>query len=231
MKETESEEKRETTEQDMDSKSKQKQRSHYFQTIARYFFAYRGAPFWLSSKELELISRWEKAGIPLQVVLEGMNRAFTKNRTRPKTRFYPCSLLYCDYEVKASFEQFRERQVGRSQIRPPQELKKNRAREAVERFIANMPSSLLYLRGVYARVRHILSQKEIAEEKLEYLEEKIEKLLLERATPEEKAIVRNFVKKKCNIKNEQQFNLMWKIKLVKYLREKYEVPYVSLYYY
>jgi len=231
LKETESEEKREEAEPDMDSKSKQKHRSRYFQTIARYFFAHRGAPFWLSSKELDLISRWETAGIPLQVVLEGMNRAFAKSRTRPESRFYPRSLLYCDYEVKTSFEQFRERQVGKSQTRPPQELKKNRAKEAIEKFIENMPSSLMYLREVYARARDILSQKETSEEKLEYLEEQIEKLLLERATPEEKAVVKNFVKEKYDVKNEQQFDLMWKIKLVKYLREKYEVPYVSIYYY
>ncbi|MFQ5721079.1 MAG: hypothetical protein ACE5GI_01130 [Candidatus Aminicenantales bacterium] len=215
----------------MEARSDHKQRSHYFQTIARYFFALRGAPFWLSSKELDLISEWEKAGIPLQVVLEGLNRAFAKTRTRAKARFYPRSLLYCDFEVKASFEQFKERQIGGSQAKPPQESKKNRAKQAIESFIENMPSSLIYLREAYAQVRRILSQKEISEEKLEFLEDKIEKLLLEQATPEEMARVRGIVRKEYDVKNDQQFDLMWKIKLVKYLREKYKVPYVSLYYY
>ena len=208
-----------------------KQRSQYFQAIARYFFAQRGAPFYLSSKELDLIARWEKAGIPLKVVLEGMRRALEKARARQKTRFYLRSLLYCDFEVKASFEQFRERKIGRRRVEPPPKMKKDRARAAIERFIEALPSSLIFLQDIYSQVRNVLCQKTNPEEELEHLEEKIEELLVEHAAPEEKKMVTTLIRKEYDFINEQQFNLMWRIKLVKYLREKYKVPYVSLYYY
>jgi len=210
---------------------KDKQRSQYFQAIARYFFAQRGAPFWLSSKELDLIARWEKAGIPLKVVLEGMKRAFQKARARQKTRVYLHSLLYCDFEVNTSFEQFKERRVGGRQVKQPQKIKKDRARAAIDKFIKSLPSSLGFLQDIYSQVRDVLCQKTNPEEELEHLEEQIEELLVEHAAPEEKEMIRTLIKKEYDFINEQQFNLMWRIKLVKYLREKYKVPYVSLYYY
>lgn len=56
--------------------------SKYFQSIALHFFKHRGAPFFLSSKELDYIAGWEKMGIPLHVVLEGIERSFESYRRK-----------------------------------------------------------------------------------------------------------------------------------------------------
>ena len=211
--------------------SRERQRSHYFQAIARQFFAQRGAPFFLSSKEIDLIARWEKAGIPLPVVLEGIKRVFEKAKA-PKLKRRPIrSLLYCEFEVLAAFEQFKERNVGRKQDDSPLRLKKEKAKAEVKRFIETMPSSLNFLKDIYYQVKDILCEQEIEEEELESLEQQIEELLIENASPEEKEKVRNLIKQEYEFKTDQEFHLMWRIKLTKYLREKYRVPYVCLYYY
>ncbi len=77
----------------------------------------------------------------------------------------------------------------------------------------------------------MLSKSDFEEEELECLEEEIEELLSEKAADQEKKRVRDEVCKEYATKNDEELASILKIKLVKFLREKYKIPYVSLFYY
>ncbi len=206
-------------------------KSQYYQTIARHFFKHRGAPFFLSSKELDLIARWENMRIPLGVILEGMRRSLQDSRLGQKKKGKILSLSYCDFQVLKAFEQFKDRKVGKGEIVKEREVKKTRAKAEIERFLEALPSHLVFLRGAYSRARTLLSKKDFEEEELECLEEEIEELLSEKAADQEKKRVRDEVCKEYATKNDEELASILKIKLVKFLREKYKIPYVSLFYY
>ena len=91
---------------------KQRARNRYFQEIAHEFLKSRGAPFFLSSKDLDLIAAWEKMGIPLRVALEGVDRAFENYRAKTAARPKILSLAFCKNQVLKAFEQYKERKVG-----------------------------------------------------------------------------------------------------------------------
>lgn len=205
--------------------------SQYFQTIARHFFEHRGAPFFLSSKELDLIAQWEKIGIPLRVVLEGMKKSLETSLFGIRKKGKIFSLSYCDYQVLKAFQQYRDRQVGKGERVKEREEKKKKAQAEVGRFLKTMPSQLFYLIDVYSRAQRVLSGKDVEEEELERLEGKIEELLFSRTTDQEKERVKKEVRREYGSRNEEDLAPIQKIKLVKFLREEYKIPYISLFYY
>lgn len=213
------------------ARTKNNNRSQYFQAIARHFFKWRGAPFFLSSKELNLIVRWEKMGIPLRVVLEGIRRSFENSRPKRGKKGKILSLLYCDFQVLKAFEQHKERRVGERGMMLEREEKRERAKAEIEKFLGSIPPRVSFLREIYFLAQKQLSKRDLKEEELERLEEEIEEILFKNSPNEEKVEVRIEVKKEYEFRNEAEFSSIWKIKLVKLLREKHKIPYISLFYY
>lgn len=210
---------------------KDKHRSHYFQSIARHFFRLRGAPFFLSSKELDLIARWEKTNIPLHVVLEGISKSFEKYRLKPGKKGKILSLAFCDFQVLESFEQYKDRKVGGKKRIAEREEKKAQVRAKVQKFLEDIPREINYLKESYSRVQKMLSLKRVNEEKLEQMEERIEGILFEYSMNEEKERVKKEILAEYEFSGEEEFLRIFKLKLVKILREKYKIPYISLFYY
>lgn len=208
-----------------------KRRSQYFQIIARHFFSWRGAPFFLSSKELGLIAQWEQAAIPLRVVLEGMRRAYEKVRLRKGKGSKILSLSYCDFQVIKAFEQYKERRVGGRRIVTERKEKRNMAKAEVNKFIKTIPPPIYFLKDIYLLAQRVLSKADFKEEELERIEEEIEVLLFKNSSSEEKEKMRKEVIIKYNFRDEQELSSIWRIKLVKHLRDKYKIPYISLFYY
>jgi hypothetical protein len=205
--------------------------SKYFQSIALHFFKHRGAPFFLSSKELDYIARWEKMGVPLHVVLEGIERSFESYRRKPGRRAKIQSLAFCDLQVLKAFEQDRERKVGHKKRIVERHEKRDRARAEIERFLAKIPQQIGYLKEAYSLAQKVLSQSHFDEEELERIEGKIEELLWKNSVDEEKERVKRGVLKDYEFKQEEEFERIFKIKLIKVLRDKYKIPYISLFYY
>jgi len=205
--------------------------SKYFQSIALHFFKHRGAPFFLSSKELDYIARWEKMGIPLHVVLEGIERSFESYRRKSGRKTKIQSLAFCDLQVLKAFEQNRERKVGHKKRIVERHEKRDRAKAEVERFLAKIPQKIYYLKEAYSLAQKMLSQSHFDEEELERIEGKIEELLWKNSLDEEKERVKSGVLKDYEFKQEEEFERILKIKLVKVLRDKYKIPYISLFYY
>ena len=205
--------------------------SKYFQSIALHFFKHRGAPFFLSSKEIDYIARWEKMGIPLHVVLEGIERSFESYRRKPGRKTKIQSLAFCDLQVLKAFEQNRERKVGHKKRIVERHEKRDQARAEVERFLAKIPQQILYLKETYSLAQKVLSQSHFDEEELERIEGKIEELLWKNSLDDEKERVKSGVLKDYEFKQDEEFERIFKIKLVKVLRDKYKIPYISLFYY
>jgi len=210
---------------------KNENRSQYFQSIARHFLKLRGSPFFLSSKELDIIETWEKMKIPLQVVLEGVDRAFAKNSLKSVRKGKIRSLVFCNLQVLRAFEQFRDRRVGTKNNGVGQEKKREKARAEVKRFLENTPCEINYLREVFSQVLRILSRRNINEEELEQREREIEELLFEKSSDTEKGEIKREILAEYEFAEEEEFQRVFKLRLLKHLREMYKIPYVSLYYY
>lgn len=206
-------------------------RSQYFQTIARYFFHYRGAPFFLSSKDLDIIARWERMKIPLRVVLEGMKKTFEAFPSKRRKKGKVFSLAFCQRQVLQAFEQYKERRVGKESFLPEKEKKRKKAKAEVEKFLKAIPPRVGFLRELYSQALAVLSGRNIEEEELERMEEKIERLLLERSSDEEVDEVKRTTRKEYASTSEEEFFSIWRMKLVKRLRDRHQIPYISLYYY
>lgn len=210
---------------------RQAQSSRYFQEIAQAFFDLRGAPFVLSSKDMVTISGWEEMGIPLRVVLEGIQRAFENYRKRRAGGRKMASLSYCSADVLRAFAESRDRGIGRRSKEVCREEKKKRVRLEVERFLRSLSPEVRFLKDIYGEAFKILSRGSVKEEDLERLEEKAEELILLQAQGMEKAEVEGRVKPDFKGRPDSEARDMYKIQLVKFMREKYRIPHLSFFYY
>lgn len=206
-------------------------RSLYFQTIARHLIDQRGAPFVLSSKELALVSTWEDLGIPLPVVLEGIKRTFEEHRMKPGRKKRIRSLAFCNERVLEAFEQHKERKVGKRRSTEKKKQKSEMITAEIEKFLGGLPKRFHHIVAFYDRARKILAQATVNEVRLEQIEEEIETTLIKMATKKEKERVMNEVQADSKALDEKEFNRVYRIRLIKLLRDKYKVPYISLFYY
>lgn len=212
-------------------KRKNSQRSEYYQSIARYFFKQRGAPFFLSSTELNLVEKWEQMEIPLPVVLEGIKRAFDNYMKKPGRRTRIQTLAYCENQVLTAFAQHQDRRVGGERKKTGRTEKKNRARTEIKKFLVTLPLQLGYLQEPYSRAQRLFSHSHVDEEELERIEGEVEELIWEHSLEEERERVKTDVRAEYKIEEGEEFSRILRIKLVKALRDRYKIPYISLFYY
>jgi hypothetical protein len=208
----------------------EKQRSQYYQAIAREFFAYRGAPFFLSSKDLVLIAQWEKMRIPLKAVLEGIEKSFENYRMKSGKKSKVTTLGFCEPQVLRNFEQYRERQVGLKKKVVTKQERRKKIRDEVQRFLQDLHPQVSFLKEVYARAEKMLSRKNTEESELERMDEEVEKILLSSCSEEEKELVKKEVLAEFH-PAEGEFSRIFEAKLLKFLRNKYKIPYLSSFYY
>ncbi|MGD0782043.1 MAG: hypothetical protein ABSA30_04185 [Candidatus Aminicenantales bacterium] len=183
------------------------ERDRYFQEISRAFLARRGAPFFLSPKDLGLIASWEKAGVPLTVVLEGIDRAFAPASAGRRPGGKVLALAYCRNQVGKLFELRRDRRVGTSaRGLPGREEKRLRALAEIDEFLIRgdaMPG----LPAIALRAKDVLAAENPDEEALDRLDEEADAALAGDAAERERT------------------------RRIKALREKYRLPYFALFYY
>lgn len=80
---------------------------NYFTEIEECFRKCRGTPTLLSTLDWALIESWKEAGIPLEAVLIGIERAFQKFDKRPQRFRKVNSLAYCTQEVLRAAEELK----------------------------------------------------------------------------------------------------------------------------
>lgn len=211
--------------------SEKKTRDLYFQTIARHFFRYRGAPFFLSSKDLDLIARWERMRIPLRTVLEGIKNAFEASPHQRKPKGKVLSLAFCQHQVQRAFELHKERKVGKESSPPDIRERQGKAKAEIGRFLKAIPPRMNCLRDLYTRALVVLSEPNPDEEELERIDQEVELMLVEASSGEERDEVKRAARMEYDSMGAEERVSIWQMKLVKQLRERNKIPYISLFYY
>lgn len=84
---------------------------NYFTEIEDAFIRRRGKHLLVSPLDWSLMESWKAMGIPLHVVLRGIEKAFDSYEARPRNRSVK-TLFYCQEEVEAQFAEWRESQTG-----------------------------------------------------------------------------------------------------------------------
>ena len=86
---------------------------NYFTEIEDTFVRRRGKHLFLSPMDWALMETWKQQGIPLHIVLRGIEKSFDSFESRPRKRTVK-SLLYCQEEVEAQYAEWTEARVGAS---------------------------------------------------------------------------------------------------------------------
>lgn len=206
-------------------------RSRYFQEIARHFLAKRGAPFFLSARDLDLVSSWERAGIPLPVVLEGIEKALDVPRAGSPAKGKIMSLSFCRRAVERAFDQHRDRRVGGPGKAPGPRDKRNLILAEIDKFLARIPPDVSFLGENYSEARKIVSGPGIPDGELERLDEEIRGLLSARASSADREALRKELLSEFRHLGPKELETALEIKLVKLLRDRYRIPYLSPFYY
>jgi len=211
--------------------SDDEERSRYFQEIARTFLARRGAPFFLSAKDLDVVSSWEQAGIPLPVVVEGIEKAFENYRSGAGKKSRVLAISFCGAQVTRAFERSRDRKVGGRRTALERRDKRAFVRAEVEEFLKRIPSSLDFLKDIYLEAQKIMADPDMADEILERLDGEVENLLMIQAPASDRATMEKEILAEHKRLSREEVAAAAKIKLLKHLRDKYKVPYLSPFYY
>jgi hypothetical protein len=179
-----------------------------------------------------MLSSWEEKGIPLRVVLDGMERAFEKYRKRPGAGGRKISsLAFCESEILRAHAEHRDRGVGRPGKRESREEKRRRIKAQVQRFLLSMPPETAFVGEVYREALSVLSRKSAAEEALEQLDAKAEELISRHADAATRAEIEKQVRADFPGRPAEELRGLFLTELVRRWRERYRIPYVSLFYY
>ena len=88
---------------------------NYFTEIEEYFWKKRGAHLLVSPLDWAIMETWQKAGVPLEAVLKGIDRAFESyGRSRRGAGRALKSLAYCTDAVLEAAEEAQEAAAGRA---------------------------------------------------------------------------------------------------------------------
>jgi len=88
---------------------------NYFTEIEEYFWKKRGAHLLVSPLDWAIMEAWQKAGVPLEAVLKGIDRAFESyGRSRRGAGKPMKSLAYCTDAVLEAAEEQLEAAAGRA---------------------------------------------------------------------------------------------------------------------
>ena len=90
---------------------------NYFTEIEDAFVRRRGKHLFLSPMDWALMETWKQQGIPLHIVLRGVEKSFDSFEARPRKRTVK-SLLYCQEEVEAQYAEWVEASVGSDHYEP-----------------------------------------------------------------------------------------------------------------
>ena len=198
---------------------------NYFTEIERYYQSKREVFTLLSTLDWVLIEGWKEQGVPLEAVLKGIDRAFSRAKTTRKIN----SLAYCVKAVEQVCEEQKELSIEAPALPDFQESE-------VTGYVAKLAEQVAKLdEGIAASVRMVdVSDLRSAEQALSALEEKLIAKLKFTADDKTMVEVKREVDGELNpfrstmtapqlAMLEQQ---MWRRKLL----ERFDVPRLSLFY-
>jgi transcriptional regulator NrdR family protein len=218
---------------------------NYFTEIEETFIRRRGKHLLVSPLDWALIEAWQQRGVPLHIVLRGIENVFDSHEKKPNQKRTVKSLFYCKEEIEAQYAEWLESQVGKN---TEDENGKNElfSKESVAAHLEKAAEDLAVkaeskngeLREVLERVINRLDELKNNYQTSELLEESLEKLdaLIDNAILNEFEtgdLTREIEGQMSSYRNKmdpevfgQTINLM----VVKRLREGAEIPRLSLFY-
>ena len=205
--------------------------SEYYQAIARDFLRRRGGPFFLSPRDLAVIAAWEADRVPLDVILEGIARAFEGRRDRSRgTKGIP--LAICDAQVRRAMAQHADRGAGRKRaVTSLRAEKAAAARHEVDRCLSGLAEGEPGLRPLLETARRLLAAERPDEEALERIDEEVDEVLWRRAAAASRGPTKRGATGAGASTKTVDSEAATRTRLVKDERRKHKVPYVSLFYY
>ncbi|MBC7364090.1 MAG: hypothetical protein H5U07_06065 [Candidatus Aminicenantes bacterium] len=205
-------------------------RQEYYQKIARAFLKHQTSLFFLPPKDVSLISEWEKLGLPLEAILEGIEKTFAKKLAgRRKKKIY--SLCQCEREILKAYAQYQDRLAGSSTPETNRLNKVEKARAEINQCLSQLPHfSGSALKKLLTEALDLLKSKEIDESRLEQIDEEIDNLIWESSSPEERDFYLDAARKDYPGKTDRQLQDIQRQLLIKGKRQALKIPYVSLFY-
>jgi hypothetical protein len=211
-------------------KRRDKETGRYFQAVSRFFLENRGAPFFLSAKEIDTIKEWQDMDIPIRIVREGIMDCIVAQRIKPGRKGKILSLSFCHPYIVRSYEAFKERKVGGASRPVRKEDKRKKLKKEVEGFLTTCPDIIPDMRKIFFRVLNLVSE-DADEEILEDLESEVEALAIGMASEQEREKIRDEVIAEFGDRSSRELGRILDLKLIKHVREKYAIPHISLYFY
>lgn len=222
---------------------------NYFSEIEETFIRRRGKHLLLSPIDWALIEAWQQRGVPLHVVLRGIEKVFDARRDQKNVQNRSVkSLFYCKEEIEAQYAEWLERQVGKN---GDAKIEKTRevpifSDESIKAHLENAGRRLQIaaqkagdnLREILKRVSRRLDElkqgstdAETLENALEDLEKLIDAELLKthKSHELEKEIARSLAAYKNKMEAEV-YRRTYDLMLLKRLREQAAIPRLSLFY-
>lgn len=86
---------------------------NYFTEVEEYFVRKRGRNLLISPLDWCLVELWRDTGIPLHIVLRGIERSFESTARRQKSS--PNTLFYCHQAILEAFQEYQDAMVGASE--------------------------------------------------------------------------------------------------------------------
>ncbi len=238
---------------------------NYFTEIEETFIRRRGKHLLLSPLDWALIESWQERGIPLRIVLRGIENVFDSVDKKTNRVQTIKSLTYCREEIETQYAEWLEANVGKStktkQVEPEKPSpKKEKAIKPlqkstlfsdetiadhlenvsalIEKAKANTDGTLKkVLEKISAKISEQKNKKQDAEkleETLNRLENLIDQTLLEIADKKSlkrmKAEVEKELAKYKSKMEADVYRRTFELMLLKKLREKAEIPRISLFY-
>ena len=222
---------------------------NYFSEIEDTFIRRRGKHLLLSPVDWALIETWQERGVPLHIVLRGIDKVFDSRDQKAAQKRSVKSLFYCQEEIEAQYAEWLERQVGKngasetigetaeSSIFSDESIKTHLESAGAElKFAAQNAEG--DLREVLQRISMRLDElkqnfadAETLEKSLEDLEKLIDEALLE--AHQNKEIDREIERGLSAYKSKMEADVYrhtFDLMLLKRLREKAGIPRLSLFY-
>jgi hypothetical protein len=229
---------------------------NYFTEIEEYFWKKRGAHLLVSPLDWAIMETWQKAGVPLEAALKGIDRAFESySRSRRGAGKPLKSLAYCTDAVLDAVEDQKEASAG-AQNKTRAQAKEPFSRDDLRAYLRRNAEMLRKTAGAESRASDVsaLLQRaadsltsaetlldapgildvEDLERRMTVLDEKIHAALLSYASEDLMLKIRREVDSQLSAYRRkmkaEQLALVEKQYVQKRLLDEYRLPRLSLYY-
>src|SRR5262245_30490690 len=116
---------------------------NYLTEIEEYFWKKRGAHLLVSPLDWAIMEAWQKAGLPLEAVLRGIDRAFESYGRSRRGEGKPLnSLAYCTDAVLEAAEEQREAAAGKAPASKRGQQKEAFSRDELKKYLQRNVSQL-----------------------------------------------------------------------------------------